>query len=121
MTSNGGRSFDKIMDDIRQSTFSFHQPADLIILLGYSVNLYAAIRIAIESGIFRQLAAVRQPVTAGDLSHRLDGVPKNDTEEAVAEREEYVTRMCRAVSGMNLIDEVGPAKYQANDLTLALV
>jgi hypothetical protein len=116
---NGGRSFPKIMDDIRQSSKSFQQPADLIILLGYSINLYAAIRICMEAGVFRVLAASGQPLAAKDIAQKLDDVPDNDSDEVLADREEYVTRMCQAVSGMNLIDEVSSRTYQANAITHA--
>ena len=119
-SKNGGRSFQQIMDDFRSFSQSFTQPADLIILLGYSVNLYAAIRICIESGVFRALAASGKALQAGELAKNLDGVPEKDSEENMAEREEYVTRMCRAVAGLNLVDEVAPATYQANELTRTL-
>ncbi|KAK5170952.1 uncharacterized protein LTR77_004096 [Saxophila tyrrhenica] len=118
--NNGGRSFDRIMDDMRQSSFTFKQPADLIILLGYSVNLYAAIRIAVESGIFRVLSASKDPVKASDLSSRLDDVSGGEDDEKKADREEYVIRMCRAVGGMSLLDEIEPGVYQANELTHTL-
>lgn len=119
-SGQNGRNFQKIMDDIRQSSFQFQQPADLIILLGYSVNLYAAIRICVEAGVFRILAASSGPVAASDLAKKLNGVPESDTEENVADREEFITRMCRAICALNLADEAGPAVYQANELTRTL-
>ena len=115
-----GRSFEKIMEDFRQSSLSFQQPADLIILLGYSVNLFAAIRISNESGAFKILAAASGPVHASEIAKQLEGVSKDDTEDNNAEREEYITRMLRAVSALNLVDEAGPHMFQANDLTRTL-
>ena len=119
-TAQGGRSFSKIMDDFRQSSLSFQQPADLIILLGYSVNLYAAIRVSVEAGIFKILASSPEPVPAKELAKKLDGVPESDSAENHADREEFVTRMCRAICALNLADEAEPYVYQANDLTRTL-
>jgi hypothetical protein len=118
--TQNGRSFDKIMEDFRQSSLSFQQPADLIILLGYSVNLFAAIRICNESGAFRILAASSGPVPVSEIAKKLEGAPQDDTEDNHAEREEYITRMLRAVCALNLVDEAGPHVFQANDLTRTL-
>ena len=116
----GGRNFQQIMDDVRQQSLSFQKPADLIILLGYCVNIFAPIRICVEAGVFRLLSSSPQPVTASELARNLNGVPESDTEKNLADREEYVIRMLRAICALNLADEAGPHVYQANELTRTL-
>ena len=121
-TTSNGRTFPQILESFRSSALSFQHPADFITLLGYSVNLFAAIRICNESGAYRILSASESPLTAAQISRQLEDVPDpvTETEARLADREEYIDRMLRAVAALNLIDETAPHTYTANALTRTL-
>ena len=88
--------------------------------IAIGVNLFAAIRICNEAGVYKILSASQEPLTANQISRQLEGAPETDTEANLADREEYIDRMIRAVSSLNLVDEVSPHTYTANDLTRTL-
>lgn len=119
---SNGRDLQQIMEAFRTSTFSFQHPADFITLLGYSVNLFAAIRICNEAGVYKILSASQTPLTADQISRQLIGVPdpQGEPEERLKDREEYIDRMLRAVAALNLVDEVAEHMYLANELTRTL-
>lgn len=112
---HNGRSFQKIMEDFGKAFSSMNQPAEFIILLTYFTTMYAPIRICVEAGVFRQLAASSQPLSASRLIANLQ--TDYDTKQDIEEREEYMVRMLRAVGTLNLIDETATHVYEANDLT----
>ena len=119
--ANNGRSFQTIMDDIRQSFSALQQPADLIIIMTYFMPMLGAIRICVEAGVFHHLAAASpQPVTAGELASKVKSDADPGTEQDRMEREEFMARMLRAVCALNLVDEVKPFVYVANELTRTL-
>lgn len=115
-----GRSFPALLEGFRENFSSMQQPADLIILMTYCMTMYAPIRICIEAGVFRRLAASPQPVAAGELAKSIDGLPEPDSEQEAAEREEFLARMIRAACALNLVDEAGPYIYLGNELTRTL-
>lgn len=115
--SHNGRNFNQIMEDFRQKTLSFQNPGDFLVHLGYIVNLIAPIRICVEAGIFRTLVASSSPLSSLDLAKEFASLSGPDAEEKLADREEYIGRMLRAVAALNLVDETGPSKFQANEIT----
>lgn len=115
---HNGRSFQKILEDFGKTFSSMKQPSEFIILLTYCTVMYSPIRICVEAGVFRHLAASSQTVPAGELIKVLKA--ESDTEQDVVEREEFMTRMLSAVCALNLADETAPRVYQANELTRTL-
>lgn len=108
------------MDDFSKSASSMQQPADLITLLIYLTPMFSPIRVLIEAGVFRGLAASSQPVSVRELASNVPNAQQFNTEQDIAEREEFIVRMLRAVCGLNLVDEAGTDFYQANELTRTL-
>jgi len=82
--------------------------------------MYAPLRVCIEAGVFRHLAASSQPMSSGELTRNIGGLPDADGEHDATEREEFLIRMLRAVCALNFIDEAGPCHYLANDMTNSL-
>lgn len=119
-SGNGGRSFRTLMEEVCQDLSSLQQPSDLITLMTYCMALPAVVRISIEAGIFRHLAASPSPVAANELVRDLGISSKSDSKQDAIEQEEYIIRLLRGVCGLKLADEVGPFVYQANDLTRTL-
>ena len=115
-----GRSFQAILEGFRKSFSSFQQPADLIILLTYCMPLLPPIRICIEAGIFRYLAASTRPVAASELVANLKGASKAADEEGSMQQEDFIVRNMSAVCALNLVDEIAPSTYLANALTKTL-
>lgn len=64
---HNGRSFQTILKDFGKTFSSMKQPSEFIILLTYCTVMYSPIRICVEAGVFRHLAASSQPVPAGEL------------------------------------------------------
>lgn len=102
------------------STLSSMRPDDIITLLIYLTPMFSPIRICIEAGIFRRLAESSKPVSASDFASSVPDAQKFDSKQDVAEREEFIVRMLRAVCALNLVDEAGKHMYQANELTTTL-
>ena len=116
-----GRSFRELIDDFGGRLTAIQQPSDLITLMTYSLSLLSAIRLSIEAGIFRRLAASSSPVPLSELARDLPHGPQPDDPESVVEREEFISRLLRAICALELVDEVGPFMYQANELTITMI
>ena len=112
-----GRTFPTIVRDICHQLKGLQRPSEFFLLFAYNISTLSAIRICNEAGIFRRLATSSQPLTAKQLAVDIPNTPAAQDEKGTLQREEYITRMLRGVSGLQLIDEVGPYTYIANDLT----
>jgi len=106
------------MEDFGKTFASMKEPGDFVIHLIYFTCMYSPIRICIEAGVFRHLATSSHPVPIADLIKTLKR--EADTEQDIAEREQYMTRMLSAVCSINLADESAPNIYEANELTRSL-
>lgn len=115
-----GRSFQELLDDFGTNLTAIQQPSDLITLMTYSISLLSAIRLSIEARIFRRLAASSSPVALSELARALPNGPQADDPESVVEREEFISRLLRAMCALKLVDETGPFVYQANELTITM-
>lgn len=119
-SENAGRSFHTLMQELVQDISSLQQPSDIITLMTHSMSLLSAIRISIEAGVFRHLASSPSPVSLGDLIRDVGIGSDTDSKQDVVEKEEFLSRLLRAVRALKLADETGPSVYQANELITAL-
>lgn len=115
-----GRNFSELLNDLGGRLGAIQQPSDLITLMTYSLSLLSAIRLSIEAGIFRRLAASQTPISLSELARDLPHGDQHDDPDSVAEREEFIARLLRAVAALKLVDEIGSFKYQANELTVTM-
>lgn len=112
-----GRSFQELKQAIAQDVLALEKPSHLITILTYGISLYSALRVCVEAGVFRRLAASSSPVSINELAKGL----KEPSDEAEAHgREEFVSRLLRSVCGLKLVDDAGPGMYVANELTRTL-
>lgn len=115
-----GRSFQQLLSEFGGNLTAIEQPSDLITLMTYSLSLLSAIRLSIEARIFQRLAASSSPVALSELARDLPHGPQTDDPESVAECEEFISRLLRALCALKLVDEPEPFMYQANELTITM-